>query len=143
MILRSGFYPGAKQFFFITISQKLKLRAHHVKTYGEIFFFHLSRKYLLQVFDFSTPSHGEYTDSLFFIICGSKIWQALDVIQMKMRKKNIDDILGEAASDNFLSKISNARACVNNSKPIGSFPIDLYAGRISAIPFKFSAAYGQ
>jgi len=65
------------------------------------------------------------------------------MIQMEMRKKNVDNILRKPGADNFFSQVPDAGTRVNDADPVCSFAMDLYTGCASPISFKLFAAYGQ
>jgi hypothetical protein len=65
------------------------------------------------------------------------------MIQMEMRKKDVDNILRKVGTDNFFPQGSDAGTGVNDGNPVCSFTMDPYTGRASPVSFKFFAAYGQ
>lgn len=65
------------------------------------------------------------------------------MVKVKVRKKDINDMLREPAVDNFFSQISNPRARINDRDPVRIVAVDPYAGCTSAVTFKFLPAYRQ
>jgi hypothetical protein len=89
------------------------------------------------------PAHGEYADALLRIVGRRKKGKSLDVVPVEVRENDVDDILGNAIADQFLTQHADAGSGIEYGNPVGFFTKDPDTGGIAPVPLKFSSANRQ
>jgi len=138
-----GFHivDAGKVFAGISNLQELEIGPHVIQLHREIFRLHLDFENLPQIGDCLVPAERQQRDFLFGIITRGKERKALNVVPVKVCKRDTDLFLLVADGEKVSAQISQSRAGVNDSDLVRIG--DLQARRVPAELLKTSIADGM
>src|SRR6266480_2320577 len=140
-----GFHivDAAEVFAGISDLQELEIGPHVIQLHREIFSLHLDFKNLPQIADCLVPAERQERDFLAGIISRGKERKALDVVPVKVRKRDDDLFLLVADGAEVSAQISQSRARVDDDDAVRVGERDLQAGGVAAELLKTGIANGD
>src|SRR6266480_7769747 len=123
--------------------QELESGPHVIQLHREIFSLHLDFENLPQIGDCLAPAKRQERDFLSRIISLGKKWKTLDVVPVKVRKRDDDLFLLVADGAEVSAQISQSRARVDDDDAVRVGERDLQAGGVAAELLKTGIADGN
>ena len=141
----NGFHvvDAGEVFAGISDLQELKIGPHVIQLHREILRLHLDFENLPQIANRLVPAERKERDFLPGIISWGKKRKALDVVPVKVGKRDNDLILLVADGEEVSAQISQSRARVNDGDAVGIGKRDLQAGGVAAEFLKTGIADGD
>ncbi len=140
-----GFHivDAGEVFAGISDLQELEIGPHVIQLDREIFDLHLDFENLPQIANCLVPAERQQRDFLPGIISRSKERKALDVVPVKVRKRDDDSFLLVADGAKISAQISQSRARVNDDDAVRIGERDLQARGVAAELLKTGIADGD